>query len=513
MALVETAASELFTSTEDAHSPTGVVRVGVHDASRLEWSVSVPLPERGELEYAIEVEIAIPSNAFAPHEPWSQMQAFTRLDGPALLTGGEGGVTIDALRRGALAFAGRLSRTGDDFARHCRLAGSLFATGAYQDLGDALVQRVDAAVALTAEARDALAEPRAGDPAELSRERRLVDEYVSVRLLEMLAGAERALATLSEGRAAANPAVAEAVAVVEAVVGASLEHELVRREAQAYVCADPRSPQALERYLERASRLKKHFQEVLFLEAESIEIAKRAYHWVAGFVAALASIWAFVWQLTLIDRGTSFLKQGVGSGLVTVAIVAGLIYATKDRFKEIGRNWVTRRMHQVYGGQRITRYRAPARRLPGRDVVVNACESFDQCLTHVPDALNPESGASTTVTTLRYQHKGTVVSQRELLRSGVRRVKHVFRYDLSPIFARLDDATKPVPVLDEKTRRVRFIDAPRCYRVPVHVRVLCGGQEHDEVDTLFVHKRGLERLERQETRPDSGTELTDLDPS
>ena len=83
----------------------------------------------------------------------------------------------------------------------------------------------------------------------------------------------------------------------------------------------------------------------------------------------------------------------------------------------------------------------------------------------------------------------------------MRRVKHVFRYDLSPMFGRLDDAMKPVPVLDEASRKVRFIDAPRCYRVPIRVRVECGGHTHEEQSTLVLHKRGLERLDRDEEKP------------
>jgi hypothetical protein len=76
-------------------------------------------------------------------------------------------------------------------------------------------------------------------------------------------------------------------------------------------------------------------------------------------------------------------------------------------------------------------------------------------------------------------------------------VKHVFRYDLSPMFARLDDATKPVPVLDESEKRVRFINAPRCYRVPIHVELEMGGRTFHETATLVLHKRGLERVERE----------------
>ena len=57
-------------------------------------------------------------------------------------------------------------------------------------------------------------------------------------------------------------------AVVEERLAEALATELAYREANGFGNADPTSPQALERYLDRASRLKKHFQEVLFLEPE-----------------------------------------------------------------------------------------------------------------------------------------------------------------------------------------------------------------------------------------------------
>lgn len=473
----------------------GRVRVAVHDASRLEWSLSVPLPEGGPLVYAIRVEIHIPQNAFVRHAPWDQMQSFTRLDGPAL-AGSSDVVTIDELRRGALAAAGQLARASEGFARHCRLAGSLFATAAHSELEEALAIWIDAAHRVVEEARERLASPTPGEPAELGRERALADEYVSVRLLEMLAGAERALSGLAESRSPHAARLSPVVASIEERIARALEQELDYRRDRGFAATDPSSPEALERYLDRASRLKKHFQEVLFLEPQTFQVAERAYHWVAGFVALVASVWAFAWQLALLKQGNA--AQSVGSGLVTVALLAGVVYATKDRLKEIGRNWMTHRVHRVYGAQRITRYRAPARRLPSRDVVVTARESFDQRVARLPDPLNPESGAVQVVNVLRYQHRGTVVPQAQLLASGVRREKHVFRYDLSPMFGRLDDALKPVPVLDGESRRVRFIDAPRCYRVPIKVRVECEGEIHEEEATLVVHKRGLERLDRAE---------------
>lgn len=507
MAIVELT-QEAFAADEAAQEGTGRVRVGVHDASRLEWSLSVPLPEKGEepVPYTLSVEMQIPQNAFVRHVPWDQMQAFTRLDGPAITAMGDV-VTIDQLRRGALAMANQLARASDGFQRHCRLAASLFSTSPHSELEDALTIWIEAAVRIAQEARERLTRRERDEAGELTRERKLVDEYVSVRLFEMLAGAERALSNVMASKSPHATRLEPVISVVQSRLHQVLAQELIYREEHGFGNADPSSAMTLERYLDRASRLKKHFQEVLFLEQESFQIAERAYHWIAAFVAVLASTWAFAWQIALANRANA--ASTVSSGVIMLAVIAGLVYAAKDRIKEIGRNWMTHRVHRVWGAQRISRYRAPHRRLPGRDIVVTARESFNQALTNLPDPLNPESGATTPVTVLTYEHRGEVIPNAQLIGSGVRRVKHVFRYDLSPLFARLDDATKPVPVLDDANRRVRFIDAPRCYRLPIKVEISTGSHKHTEHATLVMHKRGLERLER-DSEKDSNPSLAEI---
>ena len=118
--------TQRYAALEEAAKNAGQVRIAVHDASRLEWSLSIPLPREKSVEYSLCVEIQIPQNAFVRHSPWDQMQSFTRLDGPAVGPRGDA-TSIDALRRGALAMASQLTRASDGFSRHCRLAGSLFA--------------------------------------------------------------------------------------------------------------------------------------------------------------------------------------------------------------------------------------------------------------------------------------------------------------------------------------------------------------------------------------------------
>ena len=200
MALAELTRSTTATASapDIAEVPGDVgVRLEVHDASRVEWTVSVPLPERHPARYRIDVELEIPANVFARHAPWEKLQSWTRLDGAGDAEIGGEAVTIDALRRGAVSFAHRLGQASDGFARHCRLAGAVFHRGPRNELEEGLELWLGVARATAEEARERLVTEKSGDGDELRRERGLVDEYVSVRFLEMLAAAERVLGTVA----------------------------------------------------------------------------------------------------------------------------------------------------------------------------------------------------------------------------------------------------------------------------------------------------------------------------
>jgi hypothetical protein len=492
MAIVELTEAAVSSAADHDEATEAVdARLDVHDASRLEWSVTLPIGERGRRAYAIELEIEVPANVFARHSPWEKLQSWTRLDGPADVVEPGERVTIDTLRRATISFAHKLARAGEGFARHCRLAGALCSMGRREELEEGLALWIGVATSTAADARARLVPAAVGQSAEIRRERELIDEYVSVRLLEMLANAERAIVSLASSPNAG--AYATTTAQGGRLIADALAAEVEHRRSRGYLCADPESTATLEQYLDRASRLKKHFQEVLFLEPETFHVAERLHHWVASFVALVAATWAFAWQLWLARRAPTT-GSAVGSGLVVLAVVGGLVYAAKDRIKEVGRSWISGNVHRFYA-QRVARWRAPAKRLSRREVVVSARESFDQAVRRQPDPLNPESGASLAATLIRFTHRGHVIAHPALHADGVRRVKHIFRYDLSPLFGRLDDAVKKVPVLDAGTQRVCFADAPRVYRVPVALRVTSAGDARDLRATLVIHKRGLDRIE------------------
>ena len=347
------------------------VRLGVHDTSRIEWAVSVPLPRTGEAEYAIELDLEVPAHVLAAHSPWDHLQEFTRLDGPDETPSVE---SIDALRRFAVGIAAKLARTNEGFSRHARLVSSPFAT-------DDVTHHVAALEAWVAASEQVLVEARlrlrdVPKKLEIEREARLVDEYLSLRMLELLGGAERTLHGLQERADQATEdastkrvkGAVPALANVEEQIADALAREMEYREEERYIEATADSPTGLERYLDRASQLKKHFQEVLFLEAERFAVTDRFHHVVAGAVAVVASTWAFVGQLSL-TKGS--ISASVSGSLIMLCIAAGIVYAVKDRIKEIGRQWFAKNVHRFYA-QRIARYRAPAKTCPSRDVIVRA---------------------------------------------------------------------------------------------------------------------------------------------
>lgn len=480
------------------------VKLDVHDASRLEWSVALPMPATGIRHYAVHVAFDIPGSVYVDHDPWAQLQAVMRLDGGAEPFGGVDS-SLDLLRQSAVTATQRLSRAGDGFARHARLAASLAAVRAEDDLGGTLRTWLHAAATIVDDVRARLVTAPGDDPPALRRERRLVDEYVSTRFIETLAGAERALTLLAASRSPFARDYADVVEGLEADVGAALEAELQHRARCGYVRADASSPESLEHYVDRASLLKKHFHEVFFLDKTTVEIAKRIHHWVAALVALLASTWAFAWQIALATRGMG--GADVGPRVLMLAALAGLIYAGKDRIKEVGRTWISGHVHRLYA-QRVVRFRVPARRLASGDMVAVGREAFEERGVDRPDPLHPGSGAIVRVMELRYRLRGDLLPCPEgLTAPGMaatggasvgRRVKLIFRYDFSPLFARLADAVRKVPVLDAETHRLAFCEAPRRYRVPVRIVLTLDDATHEEEAVLVLSKRGLERLEKVE---------------
>jgi hypothetical protein len=179
-------------------------------------------------------------------------------------------------------------------------------------------------------------------------------------------------------------------------------------------------------------------------------------------------------------------------GIGTAAVFAAA-YALKDRLKELSRIWLAGRLQRMYG-QRAMQLRLPKRIDPSRFVLVSAREHCETRAEEGDDVLNQSVGRTRRLVVLHYRMNAVAHASPLLRRSGLHSVKHIFRYDLTPLFSRLDNAVKRVPVLDEH-QRVHFADAPKEYRFPVRLDACADGKRTRFVGELVVSKRGIERVE------------------
>jgi hypothetical protein len=472
----------------DVSPPEPPIRVRIHDASRLEWTTVIPLPDHGKRPYTIEVELELPTNALSLTTPWEQLQTFTCLDGASAVLPSDD-ATIDTLRRAAVSLTQQLRHAGQGFERHCRAAAEGAEAVEEGHTRAFLTIWLDAALRLARETRTKLTQSTALDTRLSTRERELIDELVSARLLEMLADADRVLQEVTGSR----PGLASEQAFVEVrrSLNEAVRDEVAYRISRRFRGADADSPASLERYLARTAQLKKHFEQVFFLDRETRLVHEPVAQWTAVVAALFAGMLAFALQLVF--GGRLLGASRIGSGVVVLAIIAGIAYAMRDRIKEAARAWLTGKVYR-YHAQRTSSCRVPGRRVTSRDVVVRAREWCNQTTRTLPDPLSPESGASLSATLVEYMHKGVVAWPVSLAASGAKSIRHVFRYDLSPLFPRLHDELNRVPVI-ETEGRIRFVDAPRRYRVPLVVRVRYDDQDHEEIFTVVLDKRGLRRVE------------------
>jgi hypothetical protein len=452
--------------------------LGAHDLSRVEWTASVPLPTADERRYEVGFEVEIPANVFTPHAVWEHLQIFTRLqspseEGPIEIEKGD----IEELRRDVLGICHRLKMLRNAVEQ---AAGNARAGG--DGVSGAVLDNVAAARALLGEVRRQL---EIGDLSlEIARECRLSDELISHHVIEFGAACQRAIDAGSD----AGGEDSRRVATVREVAR-FLDDELGYRRKRAWVTPRADSRAELSAFVDRASRLKKHFQDVLFLEAASYFVDSRVRYYVMIPAAALAAV-VFL-ALTTLPMGT---LRAVGVGTFLAVFAAG--YALRDVIKEAVRGWITGRLMRLYG-QRVVSLRLPPRLDVGRPIVCSTRETFDVADGPHATPAGESIGGPRRIMKLHFRMRAELEASPSLAALHIDSVKHIFRYDLSPIFSRLDDAVKPVPVIDGdgEERRVRFCDAPREYRLPARIRFTDGAETRTRDMIVVVTKRGVERVE------------------
>lgn len=465
------------------------IRIGVHDASRIEWIATIPL-DRTPFEYEMEFTAEIPSNLLTPHDVWGQLQELARLHSPAEDTWEGAESDLDDVRRSALTVAHQLKILRDRYERCCMMANSLILLEPMRNVQVDLLAIHLEACGIVNISRGKLREMVQISPS-CSAERRLADEFLSTKLIDFLSQAEKAVDDVLLGERSRYAAQYQPQGErLRDEIGRELAEELGHRLSQGYINPTGESPEELELYLERTSDLKKHFQEVLFLDMDVQRVEHRLRNWVAAMAAILASIFYFVALLTTMN--------GSQISVVTTAFIGALVYAVKDRIKEVTRNWLASRITKHFG-VRTTTLRVPGKLMKDRPILVDSRDTFSIDYEARNDELNPELGTTRRVAILRFTKKGTVRLNRaevwELQKKGLRSIKQIFRYDLSPLFARLDDPVKRIPVLDGTGKRVRFVDAPRSYRFPVCVKLRTAEASARQSGDVVAQKEGIVRFD------------------
>lgn len=453
------------------------VGLSVHDASRLEWVVEAALPA-GDTPMEVSLSAEIPANAWTAHDPFERLQLLPRLSLGSEPTGPRFPGTVDEVRRAALAAAQHLKRARAAIARDLTSAAPPSST-VRRSLHEEVLVAVGAALERLESVRTEITSGGAGEPPALVRERDLAAEFLSHQALDLLSAVQAAVDVTLAPRASAEATTRE----LRRGLAAALARELHFRRSRGLLLPDGEDARALERYVERASLLKKHFQELYFLSPEHELTAMRARNWSGVAAAMVAALWAFPLGLLLTQGSIATFSVG----FAWVVLLFAAMYAVKDRIKEAFRLWLTSRVARGLGSRLTT-----LRTSHGATRVLRLREWFRSSREHRPDPLNPDAGAARPVVVLRYEGRGALQAVEGV---DATHVRLVFRLDLTPLFSRLDDPVRRVAVLAQDGGALRFARAPRAYRIPVEMRVRCGESERTLHRVLVAHKLGLDRLE------------------
>jgi hypothetical protein len=249
------------------------------------------------LKYTVQAEFELPSISISSRSPWDQLQGFTRLEEPEMVSASGDNATVNLLRQQVLVLQQMLQRARQGVLRHCRLVCEQPGDEAAVE---SLITWLNTAFKALATARARAVASKANDSAEIVRERGLADEFISVRLIDFVADAE-AMMDETLAIAAVDVRFRPSLAVVDEHLVRALDAELNYRKAKGYLIADADLPSSVEQFVERSGRLKKHFEAVLALDREAYPVDERLHIWFTCFAALIGGACAFALQTYLVS--------------------------------------------------------------------------------------------------------------------------------------------------------------------------------------------------------------------
>ncbi|HEY5743690.1 MAG TPA: hypothetical protein VIS99_14240 [Terrimicrobiaceae bacterium] len=388
----------------------------------------------------------------------------------------------------------RLAREG--VHRHCRLVSETRPPELEAATGN-LLTWLNTAFRAVAKARTREAASQAEDTEEIGRERKLADEFISMRFIAFIADSQAMVDGMLGAPAASDGHFRPTLALVNESLTGMVEVELNYRRVKGYVVADLDSTQSLEQFVDRRSRLKKNFEAVHSLDRVTYPVEQRLHFWLACFAALLGGTCAFAMQTMMLRSA-----QSMNWSLIGLTVLMGISYAMRDRIKEALQGWLTARVYRLYAQRVVRCFRPGCDRLLRKYALVQAREWCHQTTSSRPDPLNPESEATLRVTFVKHVHRGVIVPEPRLVEGGVRYLRHFFRYDLTPVLARLQDPFKSIPIFDPESGRSKFIDAPRRYQMLIRVRATTPEEKREVKAAIVLDKRGIVRIEHTSDSPE-----------
>lgn len=289
---------------------------------------------------------------------------------------------------------------------------------------------------------------------------RQVDEYLTYRF-------DDTLSELHFHLMAACPAPAETERLASRL-RAIAEAEGAHRRQSGYIELTPGDEQTLALYTYRASALKKLVERVLYLDVKTIQETNRWRNLAAATGAMLAA--------TFMAFSRHEWNAQLSSHWLLLAIITyAVLYMIKDRFKELLREYVWKRVSPLFPDNRLlvhdptkhldigqsterTRYLKKSE-LP-KDVLL--VRNFD----HTID-LDEERAE----TVILYQ-SDVRLNGREILNGHQRRthLKHILRFSVEDLLARMDNPTVRVRFYDVASQVFCRLRAPKVYHLNVVFR-------------------------------------------